>query len=59
MLDGTIGIFWSEVGQGTKFKTCIAIVRAPQTDPVPTSNIATIETPHDDPVHAVRNDYSG
>ena len=58
MLDGTIGIR-SQVGQGTEVKICIPMMRAPRTDSVSTSNSATIETPHDDPIQALRNDYPG
>lgn len=58
MLDGTIGIR-SQVGQGTEVKICIPMKRAPRTDSVSTSSSATIETPHDDPIQALRNDYPG
>lgn len=58
MLDGTIGIR-SQVGQGTEVKICIPMMRAPRTDSVSTANSTTIETPHDDPIQALRNDYPG
>ena len=57
-LDGTIEI-WSQVGQGTKVKIRIPMMRVPRTDSVSTSNSATTETSHDDPIQALRNNFPG
>lgn len=58
MLDGTIEIR-SQVGQGTEVKICIPMMRASRTDSVSTATSATIDTPQDDPIQALRNDYPG
>lgn len=58
MLDGTIAIR-SQVGQGTEVRICIPMMRAPQTDSASTTTSASAETPHDDPIQALQNDYPG
>lgn len=58
MLDGTIAIR-SQVGQGTEVRICIPMMRAPQTDSASTTTSGSTETPHDDPIQALQNDYPG
>lgn len=58
MLDGTIAIR-SNVGQGTEVSIRIPVMRAPQTDSASTATNASTETPYDDPIQALQNDYPG